>query len=339
MGDWERDVVMQDLTPWFQTQTSNSLVMEARNGLQDANLAARLNFTLPPSTYKQMLAQYSKEYSGDAMYKKIIADAESQLHRLSCFVAGTLVHTKEGLKPIEQIKVGDYVLSKPESGEGKVSYKRVSRTFENGEKEVWFVSYAVEGDRRSKFVVATAEHPFWVKRTITPLHDVYEESVWVKTADLYRRFEEGLKVVIELADGDEAYCDFIGPMVALSPDAKLYSGFNDRPYEASSTPDRGLVYSSFGLGEGNSDSVIDFSKGYPEQLLESDGEYVHAYADLDKHRPYDHLAPDAVTFVTRGHTPLLRKVYNLEVEDNHTYYVGECGVLIHNTCQKQLEGV
>jgi len=26
------------------------------------------------------------------------------------------------------------------------------------------------------------------------------------------------------------------------------------------------------------------------------------------------------------------KVYNLEVEDFHTYYVGEDGILVHNTC-------
>ena len=28
------------------------------------------------------------------------------------------------------------------------------------------------------------------------------------------------------------------------------------------------------------------------------------------------------------------KVYNFEVEDFHTYFVGECGVLVHNDCQK-----
>ena len=37
----------------------------------------------------------------------------------ACFVAGTLVHTKEGLVPIEQLKIGDWVLSKPENGEGE----------------------------------------------------------------------------------------------------------------------------------------------------------------------------------------------------------------------------
>ncbi|MEC7120350.1 MAG: hypothetical protein VXW65_10660 [Pseudomonadota bacterium] len=50
------------------------------------------------------------------------------------FVAGTLVHTDKGLMPIEQLKVGDMVLSKPESGEGEVAYKRVLKTFKSPEK-------------------------------------------------------------------------------------------------------------------------------------------------------------------------------------------------------------
>jgi hypothetical protein len=50
------------------------------------------------------------------------------------FVAGTLVHTDKGLMPIEQLKVGDMVLSKHESGEGEVAYKRVLKTFKSPEK-------------------------------------------------------------------------------------------------------------------------------------------------------------------------------------------------------------
>ena len=52
----------------------------------------------------------------------------------ACFVAGTLVHTDQGLVPIEQLKVGDLVLSKHESGEGELAYKRVLKTFNSPEK-------------------------------------------------------------------------------------------------------------------------------------------------------------------------------------------------------------
>ncbi|MDR2788675.1 MAG: Hint domain-containing protein [Candidatus Accumulibacter sp.] len=37
-----------------------------------------------------------------------------------CFAAGTLAHTKKGLKPIESIQVGDWVLSRPEGGIARV---------------------------------------------------------------------------------------------------------------------------------------------------------------------------------------------------------------------------
>ncbi|MCU7556883.1 polymorphic toxin-type HINT domain-containing protein [Macrococcus capreoli] len=46
----------------------------------------------------------------------------------NCFVAGTLVQTKFGLKPIEAIQVGDEVLSRCMET-GYVSYKSVTETF------------------------------------------------------------------------------------------------------------------------------------------------------------------------------------------------------------------
>ena len=36
-----------------------------------------------------------------------------------CFSKGMRVHTRDGVKPIDEIKVGDYVLSSPEDGTGK----------------------------------------------------------------------------------------------------------------------------------------------------------------------------------------------------------------------------
>ena len=37
-----------------------------------------------------------------------------ELELATCFAAGTLIHTKAGLKPIEGVEVGDLVLTYPE---------------------------------------------------------------------------------------------------------------------------------------------------------------------------------------------------------------------------------
>ncbi|RYY79064.1 MAG: hypothetical protein EOO69_07935 [Moraxellaceae bacterium] len=72
----------------------------------------------------------------------------------SGFVAGTLVHTDKGLVPIEQLKVGDRVLSMPEEGIGEKAYKRVLKTFKSAEKMPIMGPFPT--------VYCTANHPFWV---------------------------------------------------------------------------------------------------------------------------------------------------------------------------------
>jgi hypothetical protein len=60
--------------------------------------------------------------------------------RPGCFVAGTLVHTKDGPLPIEKIRVGDLVLSQPQM-RGELSYRRVLQTFMYEEHNVYRMSY------------------------------------------------------------------------------------------------------------------------------------------------------------------------------------------------------
>lgn len=147
-------------------ELGKSLTIAVRNAMQDANAAAQLNFTLPPRTYEQLKNKFAPDYSGDDLYKKIIEEAEAQLKTNGCFVAGTLVHTKEGLRPIELIKVGDFVLSEPESGVGDASYKRVTKTFEYDDREVYYVKCIVNPEvldaRKYEYehIVVTGGHPF-----------------------------------------------------------------------------------------------------------------------------------------------------------------------------------
>ena len=71
-----------------------------------------------------------------------------------CFVAGTLVKTKEGSTPIECIQAGMMVFAhNPETGE--TALKEVVRTFVNETKELVYVK--VNGEE----IVCTNEHPFY----------------------------------------------------------------------------------------------------------------------------------------------------------------------------------
>ncbi len=77
-----------------------------------------------------------------------------------CFVAGTLIVTAEGLKPIEEIEIGDRVLSRDDRT-GEQTYKTVVRTFVSHPDSLYRLTFR-SGDGEERELVATAEHPFWV---------------------------------------------------------------------------------------------------------------------------------------------------------------------------------
>ena len=74
---------------------------------------------------------------------------------MKCFVAGTLILTAEGLKRIEEIKVGDRVLSA--DTETMISeYKTVLETFVRRTNEI--IHIFIENEE----ITTTVDHPFWV---------------------------------------------------------------------------------------------------------------------------------------------------------------------------------
>ena len=139
-----------------------------------------------------------------------------------CFVEGTLVTTADGFKPIEEIEVGDEVLSEDETT-GEVSIKKVTQTYVNETDEL--VHIRVNGETIS----ATPSHPFYVYKFGWTL------AGSLKAGD-----------VLVLSNGELVTVEWV-----------------------------------------------------QHELLES---------------------------------PI--KVYNFEVEDYHTYFVGENGVFVHNRCEE-----
>lgn len=88
------------------------------------------------------------------------ASATGRAAGSSCFVAGTLVQTSEGVKRIEEVEAGDVVLStdaaQPASAGQPLLRQEVARTYVREASEV--IDIRVGGET----VTATAEHPFWV---------------------------------------------------------------------------------------------------------------------------------------------------------------------------------
>ena len=77
-----------------------------------------------------------------------------------CFVAGTLVETEIGLRPIDEIDVGDKVLARnPLTGE--TSLKAVTDLISQNERMIWTVMVASENAAAETFET-TDDHPWWI---------------------------------------------------------------------------------------------------------------------------------------------------------------------------------
>jgi hypothetical protein len=214
---------------------------------------------------------------------------------VGCFVAGTLVHTKDGLKPIERVKVGDWVLSRPEGpAQGtEPGYKRVSKTFRFENKEVvlfwWERSGNVDRDMANwDTVYATPNHPVWLNPNgWVPMGRLHLPEK-LRPGTIARGTSDWLGRELVLADGSS------GAMLDVMD---LYS--TERPEIAFREED--------GLDWG---SLIDFSGTAPT--------FVGSELAFDDEKWGD---PKRYTST----------VYNLEVEDWHTYFVGKTGLWVHNT--------
>jgi guanyl-specific ribonuclease Sa/LysM repeat protein len=91
-----------------------------------------------------------------------------------CFVRGTEVHTRNGLRPIETIRAGDFVAARHEHSRGstEVHWSSVIETYQHTQKSV--VHLLIQHSTgASETISATAEHRFFVNG-----------SSWKKTADL-----------------------------------------------------------------------------------------------------------------------------------------------------------
>jgi hypothetical protein len=215
----------------------------------------------------------------------------------SGFVAGTLIHTQTGLKPIEQIQVGDFVLSKSETDEQ--IYKRVLQTFIHEPTRVVDVRYRYYKDEARKVeqefevarITTTVNHPFWVVgKGWMEAKKLAPESI-----SLFGESKNKLK----LCDGTQVFMQGVKPIyVSEQPGVGWYSA---RPRE---TDCYGYLWDYV-----NHRLVAEKVKALKE--IQHDNNVEPGYRHPSSHY-------------------LKLPVYNLEVEDFHTYFIGELGVWVHD---------
>lgn len=224
----------------------------------------------------------SEQVKGD----QIESPSIEQSSEPSGFAAGTMVHTKEGLVSIEQIEVGDWVLSKPENG-GEKAYKRVLKTFAHEPTRVMDVGYALPDNVDLAFpVVCTLNYPFWVV-----------DEGWTAVEDL--------PTSTQVSGPKFELCD--GTLAVIRDKLKIY---------VSDQPDFGWKPAHMGAVD-EQGSLWDYAN---RKLIASNV-----------------FAIDAVKYEEIKDPYLKLSVYNLEVEDFHTFYVGEYGVWVstsHNSSIK-----
>lgn len=258
------------------SQFAQLIMNGATASLYDQSFASTLREAFVRPSIEKLMAETAG--AGKNLYQAVLKKMTAPIDKTrkwfeagACFVAGTLVHTKDGLVPIEQIKVGDWVLSKSEHGKGDQDYKQVVNTFVHEDKTVRNIYYGTtDGSNYVSDLYVTDNHPFWVVG-----------RGWTR-ADLLEGGQE-----LELADGSRV-------MV-----------FANQP-----------VFRSQQQGVGWSTCFQDADLGAEFDFINQTVVQTHVPVDSE---------------ILYSTDPFLKlRVYSFEVEDFHTYYVGEMGVWLHN---------
>ena len=147
-----------------------------------------------------------------------------------CFVAGTLVTTEDGQEPIEEIEVGDKVLSEDETT-GEVAVKTVTETYVNETDEL--IHIGVNGETIS----ATPTHPFYV-----------DKLGWT----LARSLRAG--DVLVLSNGELVTVEWVQHEILESP-IKVYN-FEVQDFHTYFVGENGIfVHNGCGVGDNNQTTV------------------------------------------------------------------------------------
>ncbi|EQA38775.1 intein C-terminal splicing domain protein [Leptospira inadai serovar Lyme str. 10] len=232
-----------------------------------ATLASAGEFLTDPSSASTWLGRTAQDVVGSflgstglgASDSNGFIDKDGNYRQRTCFTAETLIRTTDGLKRIDQIQVGDFVLSINENT-GKVSYKRVTQLFVHDVGLIHKVTY-----ENGSTLNTTWNHPFYLRST-----------GWTEVKDI--RLNERSVTIASIRNSEKAKVNSNSGVLLGASLASLNKQTSNQEYSTS------------------------WKNEYRGTL--------------------------GITKVEEVYTNT--KVYNFEVEDNHTYFVGKDGVLVHN---------
>jgi len=238
----------------------------------------------------------------------------------SGFVAGTLVHTDKGLVPIQDIQVGDMVLSRLELGgsNAPTEYKRVSRAFLSGKGTIYRIVYIdnkekyIDGKNiKARAMFVSENHPIWIEG----------REEWIAVKDL-----KDYETVLSSLNSSKDYT-----VVSVYPIFEIEASSTYLSEIATS-----LSLSKFGHCTQHSirpdiDTII-FST--PDELQ---CHRIEDWGDLyDINYETNSILEEIITKldtldVHTSNNFFNAKVYNFEVADNHTYFIGRAGLWVYDT--------
>ena len=222
----------------------------------------------------------------------------------SGFAAGILVHTDKGLVPIEQIKVGDMVLSKPEDGHDEQVFKPVINTMQTENVEVCLIKCIIkEVYKKASEEWRSIEYDEFTYITCTPNHPFWVESKGWVIASLLEDDDE-----FQLADGCIAIAYGAGDNQGVARTIYIREGYAyGWNLVSDAENDDESVYSiNVELNEGKTKQINPVKDPVQKEIKKKLGwwrDYQQRYSCT---------------------------VYNFEVADTHTYYVSELGIWVHN---------
>ena len=299
----------------------NAFVNTARQSIADPRVFTKLEGEKPLWDYKVKEAELAAEgYSGRELHDKLMKDAfdvdllTKETKYVGCFVSGTLINTNVGYIQIQDIKVGDLVLSSPEFGDGtQKEYKKVVNLFNAKAENIWQLSIGcyktiIETGLYQdikEFIYLTERHPVYV---VESEFNPDRANQWIAASELI----PGEIIFLTTQEGDE-YFEISGIKPVREIEKNI--GF----CENQDAP--GDMDSFVKFNDDSTYETIGFWNSTPTDTI-----FKGNFKNFDKNDEYlEELLGKNISAKI-----LTMPVFNIEVEDYHTYFVGELGLWVHN---------